>query len=213
MATGLGINPRPEQWELSGITPEPSCSPHFLVYNLVELLWHFAGTYINAMAFWGNMYYDPDQLSKLCFWSSIQYTVMKNSYCTFHWHVDSKVWSNWKRILMIKNTVMTAERINLVQELRAELVAWFRIKWEIKACIQQYSVPKPNTMIAPVKCVGKEFVSYKRTIAIYIITLSVIERVLGRLRNACLHKHQAPFFCDNYFIVFIFLKYPSRPGP
>ena len=68
-------------------------------------------------------------------------------------------------------------------------------------------------MIAPVKCVGKEFVSYKRTIAIYIITLSVIERVLGRLRNACLHKHQAPFFCDNYFIVFIFLKYPSRPGP
>lgn len=130
-----------------------------------------------------------------------------------HWHVDSKVWSNWKRILMIKNTDMRAERINLVQELRAELVAWFRIKWEIKACIQQYSVPKPNTMIAPVKCVGKEFVSYKRTIAIYIITLSVIERVLGRLRNACLHKHQAPLFLWQLFYSFYLFEVSEQAWP
>ena len=57
---------------------------------------------------------------------------------------------------MIKNTVTKNARTNLVTELKVELVAWDLILYETMACIQQYTIPKANIMMAPTICTARE---------------------------------------------------------
>lgn len=101
---------------------------------------------------------------------------------------------------MIKNTVTKKESANLVQELSEELIAWNRILCEMIAWIQQYTIPKPNVIIAPTICTGREFTTWNKDIYYcccccfyFLVVLQVVWSTRDRVWT---FLHSPIFPCD-----------------